>query len=155
MQNANQVHDNQPTPLANINHKFRPQPVDINTLILIIKHLKATNSCGSDGIPFRFLIDSLPVTIFFILVIVNTSIVTGKYPDPWKHPHVVPVFKSGDIGNIENYSPIFLLPLLSKVLEKIVAIQLMTFLESNRLITDNQHGFRPNLSTETALLKDI
>ena len=153
MQNANQVHDNQPTPLANINHKFRPQPVDINTLILIIKHLKATNSCGSDGIPYRFLIDSLPITIFFILVIVNTSIVTGNYPDPWKHPHVVPVFKSGDIENIGNYRPISLLPILSKVLEKIVAIQLMTFLESNRLLTDNQHGFRPNLSTETALLK--
>lgn len=152
-QNANQVHDNQPTPSLNINHKFRPQPIDINTLTLVIKHLKVTNSCGSDGIPFRFLIDSLPVMIFFILIIVNTSIVTGNYPDPWKHPHVVPVFKSGDTANIGNYRPISLLPILSKILEKIVATQLMTFLESNRLLTDNQHGFRPNLSTETALLR--
>ena len=136
----------------NIRHQFRPQPVDMETLILVIKQLKPTNSCGSDGISFRFFIDSLPVTSFYILVIVNTSIVTGIYPDPWKHPYVVPVFKSGDPENVNNYRPISLLPIISKILEKIVANQLMDFLESNHLLADEQHGFRANLSTETALL---
>ena len=153
IQYVNQLRYNQPTLPTNNRQKFRPHPIDINDLILIIKHLKVTNACGSDGIQFRFLIDSLPVTVFFILVMVNTSIVTGNYPDPWKHPYVVPVFKSGDTDNIGNYRPISLLPILSKILEKVVATQLMTFLESNRLLTDNQHGFRPHLSTETALLK--
>ncbi len=45
-----------------------------------------------------------------------------------------------------------LLPILSKVLEKIVAQQLSNFLQSNNLIANSQHGFRPKLSTETALL---
>ena len=71
----------------------------------------------------------------------------------WKHPHVVPFFKSGDIEDVCNYGPISLLPILSKILEKIVAMQLMAFLEANRLLSDAQHGFRPHLSTETALLK--
>ena len=122
--------------LGNIRHQFRPQPVDMETLILVIKRLKPTNSCGSDGISFRFFIDSLPVTCFYILVIVNTSIVTGIYPDPWKHPYVVPVFKSGDPENVNNYRPISLLPIISKILEKIVANQLMDFLESNHLLAD-------------------
>ena len=145
------ISDQPPLPSNNLS-KFRPKPIDINSLILIIRNLKATNSCGSDGIPLRFLIDSLPVTIFFILVIINTSIVTGNYPDLWKHPYVVPVFKSGDVENIGNYRPISLLPIISKILEKIVANQLISFLETNKLLVNNQHGFRPNLSTETALL---
>ena len=144
--------DEHSTP-SNGTNKFRPQPVDIDTLILTIKHLKPTNACGSDGISFRFLIDSLPITIFYILIIVNTSIVTGKNPDLWKHPYVVPAFKSGDPENIGNYRPISLLPVISKILEKIVANQLMAFLETNKLLAQEQHGFRPGLSTETALLK--
>ena len=132
--------------------KFRPQPVDINTLTLTIKHLKATNAIGSDGIPYRFLIDSLPILIFYILIIVNTSITTGVYPETWKYPYVIPVFKGGDADNVNNYRPISLLPIISKILEKIIADQLMAFLENNHLLTNCQHGFRPNLSTESALL---
>ena len=150
VRNINLMQNGQPP--IHIRNEFRPHPVDMDTLILVIKHLKPTNSCGSDGIPFRFLIDSLPVTSFFILVIVNTSIVTGNYPDPWKHPYVIPVFKSGDTGNINNYRPISLLPIISKILEKIIANQLFDYLESFHLLANEQHGFRPNLSTETALL---
>ena len=144
--------DQPPSVRTNINN-FRPHPIDLVTLILIIKELKPTNSCGSDGIQFRFLIDSLPVTIFYILVIVNTSIVTGIYPDPWKCPIVTPIYKSGDTDNVENYRPVSLLCIISKILEKVVAIQLIDFLEKNRLLCNEQHGFRPSLSTETALLK--
>ena len=130
---------------------FRPQPIDMVTLILTIKEIKCTSSKGS-GISYRFLMDSLPVLIFYILVIVNTSIVTGFYPDSWKHPYIAPIFKNGDADNVTNYRPISLLPIISKILEKIVANQLMFFLENNNLISKNQHGFRARLSTETALL---
>ena len=73
--------DQPPSITTNIDN-FRPCPIDLVSHILMVKELKPTNSYGSDGIQFRFLIDSLPVTIFYILVIVNTSIVTGTYPDP-------------------------------------------------------------------------
>ena len=102
--------------------------------------------------PYRFIIDSLPVTVYYILIIINTSIVTGVHTDHWKKPLVVPTYKSGDTNSIVNYRPICLLPILSKILEKIVAIQLLDHLESNKLLNNAQHGFRQNLSTETALL---
>ena len=110
-------------------------------------------SFGSEGIPLRFIKDSLPVTIFYILVIINTSIVTLIFPNKWKHPHVLPFFKSGDKEEASNYRPISLLPILSKVLEKVVAMQLMHYLEANHILSNHQHGFRQKLSTETALLK--
>ena len=59
---------------------FRPQPVDVDTVILVFKDLKETKSFGSDGIPLKFLKDALPVIILYIVVIINTSIVTGIYP---------------------------------------------------------------------------
>lgn len=132
---------------------FRPQPVDVNTVILTFKSLRVTNSYGSDGIPYSYLKDALPVLNFYMTTIINTSIVTGLSPKLWKHPHVIPLHKNGDVNEVENYRPISLLPILSKLLEKIIANQLMQFLESNKLLANSQHGFRAKLSTETALMK--
>ncbi|XP_069974804.1 uncharacterized protein [Penaeus vannamei] len=112
-----------------------------------------SNSYGSDGISYRFIKDSLPVIVFYIMVILNTSIVMNTFPDSWKLSHVIPLHKGCDKDNVSNYRPISLLPIFSKVLEKIVANQLMTFLESQRLLSKSQYGFRQKLSTETALMK--
>ncbi len=50
-----------------------------------------------------------------------------------------------------NFRPISVLPIVSKILEKIVTNQLVHFLENNRLLSNSQHGFRPILSTQIAL----
>jgi len=86
-------------------------------------------------------------------VIINTSIITNTFPDLWKISHVVPLYKSNDADDVNNYRPISLLPIFSKILEKIVAKQLMSYLEHYKLLSDAQHGFRSGLSTESALLK--
>ena len=91
--------------------------------------------------------------IFYLTVIVNTSLTTGVFPEIWKHAMVIPLLKKGDQENVSNYRPISLLPILSKIVEKIVSNQLLDFLLKNNLLSNSQHGFRPNLSTESALLK--
>ena len=131
---------------------FRPTPVSVETIILIVRDLRETNAVGIDDISLRFVRDSLPVMAVYYTIIINTSIVTGKYPTLWKHHLIAPAFKLGDFDEVGNYRPIALLPVLSKILEKVVATQLMDHLESNKLLSNTQHGFRPKLSTETALL---
>lgn len=126
--------------------------MNVETIILIIKHLHETNAVGADGIAL-FIRDSLPATVHYLTVIINTSLVTGVFPSLWKHGIVTPIFKSGDIDDVNNYRPITILPILSKILEKIVANQLTSFLEANDLLSKTQHGFRNRLSTETALLQ--
>ncbi len=95
---------------------FRPQPVDTNTVMLTVKDLKNANSVGSDDIPLKFVKDGLYVIAFYLTCIVNTSLVTGVFPSAWKHAIVVPVFKNGDVENVNNYRPISLLPVISKIL---------------------------------------
>lgn len=143
----------QTPPVLHNSALFRPQPVDATTIILTIKGLKNTNSCGSDGITLRFLKDALPVIVPHLTCILNTSIVTGVFPAAWKHSLVTPIYKSGASDDPSNYRPISLLSILSKILEKIIATQLVNFLESKNLLSCTQHGFRPNLSTVTALTK--
>ncbi len=106
---------------------------------------------GSDEITLRFLKDSLPAVILSNTCIFNTSIVTGTFPRVWKHAIVIPVFKEVDVNDLQNYRPMSLLYAVSKILE-VVASQLSRHLEGNHLLSYTQHGFRPRLSTETALM---
>ena len=129
---------------------FRPKPVDSATIVLTIKRMKNTNSYGSDEVPLRFIKDSLPIVIPYLTCIINTC--TGIVPAAWKHSIVVPIHKSGDDDLASNYRPISLLSMLSKVLEKVIAKQLLEHLESNSVLSNTQHGFRSTLSTNTALL---
>ncbi len=104
---------------------LRPQAVDTDTVVLTIKDLNVTGSVGSDGIPMKFIKDALCIIAFYITFIINTSMVTGVFPTAWKHALVISFFKSGDISDPSSFRPISLLPIVSKVLEKIVANQLI------------------------------
>ena len=132
---------------------FKPQPTTVEFIMQTIKELKDSNAYGSDGIPTRFIKDSVYVIAFYLTIIINTSIVTGIYPSIWKHSLINPKHKKGDTDNPSNFRPLSILPVLSKILEKVVATQLMEHLENNQLISNTQHGFRKHLSTETALLQ--
>ena len=75
------------------------------------------------------------------------------FPSKLKLAKVIPLFKKGDKTSIENYRPIPLLPCMSKVLEKIINIQLYDYFQSNNLLYKSQYGFRKHHSTEFASLE--
>ena len=66
---------------------------------------------------------------------------------------MTPLHKNGPKDDTNNYRPISVLPVLSKLLEKHVHDSLMFYLASNNLLHSIQSGFRPNHSCETALLQ--
>ena len=90
------------------------------------------------------------------LKIIYTSIVnTGIFPSQWKRANVTPVHKKNDKQIIGNYRPISLLPVLSKVFEKIIFKHIYNHLISNNLISKHQSGFRPGDSCTNQLLSLI
>ena len=80
--------------------------------------------------------------------IINLSIQTSTVRSIWKVSKISPVFKIGANTLPENYRPISVLPVLSKLLEKAVDSKLMNFLETGNLLSDSQYGFRNNPSTK-------
>ena len=84
--------------------------------------------------------------------IINRSLTTGLFPNDWKVAKVTPIYKDDIKTNPNNYRPISLLPIVSKLIERIVFNQLYAFLTRHDLLADAQSGFRPCHSTLTALL---
>ncbi len=83
--------------------------------------------------------------------IVNLSIQSSIVPDQTKVARVLPMFKSSEGNFFSNYRPISILPVFSKVLEKVVYNRLLHYLNKQNILFDNQYGFRKNHSTLQAL----
>ncbi len=84
--------------------------------------------------------------------IYNLSLNNGKFPAKFKLSRAVPIFKSGSNLNVDNYRPISLVCTLSKLLEKMVATNLVNYLQINKILHPHQFGFQRNLSTEHNLI---
>ena len=85
--------------------------------------------------------------------LVNLSISSGIFPDQLKIARIVPIFKTGDRQIFSNYRPNSILPIFSKVFEKIVSIRLINYMDRLHILVDNQFGFRSGHSTSLALLQ--
>ena len=90
-----------------------------------------------------------------ITLIINQSLTTGIFPDKLKIAKVTPVFKKCDKKIINNYRPISVLPVISKVFETVIFDQLTEYFTINNLFSSQQYGFRKNASTELAALELI
>ena len=83
----------------------------------------------------------------------NSSIETSQFPDSWKVARITLIFKEGDKTEKSNYRPISVLPVISKLFEKLVFNQLYHYVKENSLFTSDQSGFLRLHSTLTCLLK--
>ena len=131
---------------------FTVSIVDYDTLKKTVGGMRNTSACGIDGLCIRVIklcFDAIGVPL---LNIVNTCLANCDFPVAWKHSLIHPIHKSGPPSNPANFRPISLVPVMAKIVEKIVQRQLYAYLSTNDLLASSQHGFRPRHSTETALI---
>lgn len=133
-------------------------PTNDVEILGIIRGLTNKKSCGIDEIS-DYLIKKCGQNLTKPLTyIINLSLSTGSFPDKLKIAKVRPLHKKGLETEIENYRPVSLLSVFSKILEKIMHKRLVSFLNDHKIITASQHGFCRGKSTNTAItdfIKDV
>ena len=115
-----------------------------------------TKSCESDAIPTSLLKEILPAVAPSLTKIINISLEHGIFVAAWKIAIIRPLLKKVGLDLISsNYRPVSNLVFLSKVLEKAVLEQFITYCDTHKLIPDYQSVYRKNFSCETAIIKVV
>lgn len=124
--------------------------VTVEEVHSIILQLKNKSSSGHDGLTAKIIKNIKNNILEPFVYLINKSIVTGEFPDSLKIATVIPLLKKGDPTELDNYRQISLLSTLSKVIERVAYNRISDYVETNKILTICQHGFRANKSTETA-----
>ena len=124
-------------------------PVLTSDTVKVIKSLKDKND--PKFIPTSLIKDNDNVFAIPLTALFNQSISLGIFPDLFKIADIIPLYKKGPRELIENYRPISILPVLSKIFEKLMKNFLVDYLTSRNILSPHQFGFRKGLSTFDAL----
>ena len=110
--------------------------------------ISLNKSPGYDKIPIRVFKDCLPSILPAFTELINTSLLNDTFPSAWKIAEVVPIPKNFDYELPNNNRPISLLPVLSKICERIAYNQLTFYLTERNQLSVTQSGNKQHHSTE-------
>ena len=131
--------------------KFSLKEETPNTIEKIIDNLKNNVAVGRDNLNVRFIKDAKKEISPLLTSIINLGYQLCVFPDSMKVSRIKPIYKKDNPNQIENYRPIALLPILSKIFERCVANQIISYLEENQLLSRTQHAYRKLHSPITCL----
>ena len=145
----NQLSQNVGNPLTLVRNIMRSQTCTFNLRTVhpdevnkVISLLKSSDSCGLDNINSRVIKLATKELLPAITHVINLSILQGIFPGEWKIAKVIPMHKKNETIYPANYRPVSLLPIFSKILERVVFNQLNEYFEENQLLHPSHHGFR-------------
>lgn len=117
----------------------------------MIEKMNVNKQPGLDGIrvkDMQYLNKEIGVVIAHLI---NLSIKSGIVPDNLKTSIVRPIYKKGDHLLYTNYRPISLLPVIEKILERVIVVRLTNYLEEFGIISKYQYGFQKGKGTNDLL----
>lgn len=138
----------------NSEYSFSFSLVDEN---IVFKHLSELKSkaLGHDKLSLEMLLLCCPYILPYLVNIINTCLLESVFPESWKVSKVIPLPKKSDVSDYNDLRPISILSPLSKILEKIMAVQIREYINSNKILPDRQSGFRKGYSCATCLLEVV
>ena len=128
------------------------QPTNKSEIEKIIKSLDSNKSSDIYGMSPKLLKILSPAISETLSNIFNESFALGVLPDHMKLAMITPIFKGGSKLDVSNYRPVSVLPIISKVLEKLMLTRLIKYLDKSKIIYEHQFGFQKSRSTTLAVL---
>ena len=132
-------------------HNIFLNPCSESEVAKIIDKLKICAS-GYDNLPSVLLKENKTIFIPILTHVINLSLSQGVFPKQLKIASILPIFKAGASSSVSNYRPISLLTSISKIFERIFCTRLSAFLTKYQILYHLQFGFRPNHSTQLAMI---
>ena len=140
--------------MANRNPTFSLSAISPDEVDKIIQYLKNSKSCGVDNLDTYILKLTRQHIVPSVCHILNLSVQSRKFPTKWKVAKVVPLYKGkGSKFDTKNYRPVAILPILSKVLERAMFKQVLSYMDGNKLFNPSHHAYRSFHSTTTAMIQ--
>ena len=121
-------------------------------ILKIVQNLNPNKAHGHDKISIRMLLLCSTSVIKPLSIIFRNCISTGIFPNTWKKANIIPIYKKGNKQLIKNYRPVSLLPICSKIFERLIYNSVFQFLDERKLLNPNQSGFRPGDSCTLQLI---
>ena len=118
--------------------KFHFKTIEVKDIRGAFAKVKTAKSFGTDNISSYFLKLALPIIENSLAFLFNTSIETSRFPDSWKVARITPIFKDGEKTDKSNYRPISVLPVISRLFEKLVTDQLYQHMDKNGQFSNDQ-----------------
>ena len=134
-----------------VNSSFKFSIVNREDILKILLDIKPEKAAGIDGISGRFLKDGALILAEPISQISNLSIKLSVFPSEFKTAKLKLLYKKGSKTDPKNYRPISLLPIISKIIERVVYNQTESFLNDKNVLYRYQSGFRKKISTNFCL----
>ena len=133
-------------------HKIANVQFKSSTVFNLLKDLDPSTATGPDDIPALVLKNCAASLAAPLAALFHRSFRAGVVPLSWKRANVTAIHKKGSKCDAKNYRPISLMPIVAKIMEKIINDKLMRYLETNKMLHPSQFGFRKKHSTLQALL---
>ena len=117
------------------------------------KLLYPKSSCDAYGLSQKVILQDMDIITPLFVHLINCSIASGICPDMSKLAKVIPVYKNkGENYVFSNYRPISMLPVFSKIIEKLIYNKIFSFLVRYDILYKSQYGFRKGHNTTQATL---
>eukprot|EP00662_Eupelagonemidae_sp_cell21_P012748 gene12748-biopygen91669 len=129
------------------------KPVSTGEVLAALRKSRTTWSTGVDDVPMAILKKVAGEIAPFLARLINAIIRKQEWPRCWKTAKVRALWKrKGSRREVKTYRPIALLPAVSRVVEKVIATQLMQQVQLTHALPMWQHGFRPKHGCHTAVM---
>jgi hypothetical protein len=127
------------------------KPTTVNELREICMSFKNGKAPGYDNLPIHIIKKSFELISEPLMLVINSSLEAGLFPDKLKVAKIIPIYKAGEVDTFTNYRPISILSSFSKIYERVMYNRLVEFTNKLEIYYCHQFGFRTNHSTNLAL----